>query len=241
MISIKTLTCSYDKKIILKDINLILDSHISILGANGSGKSTLAKTICKLIEFDGEILLDKKNTKNIDNITMAKNICYIPAKLEIYDSFISVEEFVLQGRFPYKKGFFDYSQNDKSITKQTLEFLKILHLKDHTVSSLSSGEQQLTLIAQALTQQSKIIIFDEPTANLDPHNSKIIAQHIKCLKDYHQIILITHDLNLASFIGSDVVFIQDTKATLYKDNFFTNENLQKLYGVEFEALAVKYA
>ena len=240
MIEINGLTCSYDKKTILKDINLSIKNHVSILGANGSGKSTLAKTICKLTNFDGDILLDGTNTKNIDSNTMAKSICYIPAKLEIYDSFISVEEFVLQGRFPHKKGFFDYSDNDKTITKQTLEFLKISHLKEHTLSSLSSGEQQLTLIAQALTQQSKIIIFDEPTANLDPKNSKIIAQHIKGLKDYHQVILITHDLNLASYINSNIIFIKDKETTLYEDSFFTNENLQKLYGVKFESLAVKY-
>jgi len=240
MIEINNLTCSYDKKTILKDINLSINSHISILGANGSGKSTLAKTICKLTNFSGEILINSKNTKEITAIEMAKNISYIPSKLEIYDAFISVEEFVLQGRFPYKKGFFDYSDDDKSITKQTLELLKLTHLKNNALSSLSSGEQQLTLIAQALTQQSKIIIFDEPTANLDPSNSKVIAQRIKSLKDYHQIILITHDLNLASFIQSDVVFIKDKSASFYEDNFFTNGNLAKLYGVEFEALAVKY-
>jgi iron complex transport system ATP-binding protein len=240
MIEINQLTCSYNNKTILKDINLDINSHISILGANGSGKSTLAKAICKLIKFDGEILLKKKNTQYIDNITMAKNISYIPAKLEIYDSFISVEEFVLQGRFPYKKGFFDYTKDDKSITTQTLELLNLTHLKNNTVSSLSSGEQQLVLIAQALTQQSKIIIFDEPTANLDPHNSKIIAQRIKSLKEYHQIILITHDLNLASYINSNIVFIKDTSATLYEDDFFANDNLQKLYEVEFNSLAVKY-
>ena len=240
MIEISQLACSYDKKVILENINLTIDSHVSILGANGSGKSTLAKTICKLTNFDGEVKINSQDTKNITTIDMAKNISYIPAKLEIHDSFISVYEFVLQGRFPYKKGFFDYSQNDKSITTQTLKLLNLTHLKDNTVSSLSSGEQQLTLIAQALTQQSKIIIFDEPTANLDPSNSKIIAQRIKSLKDYHQIILITHDLNLASYINSHIVFIKDKEATLYEDSFFTNDNLQKLYGVEFSSLAVKY-
>ena len=240
MIELTNLTCSYDDKIILEDINLKITSHLSILGANGSGKSTLAKTICNLIEFNGDIKVESKNIKDISFIDRAKTISYIPAKLEIYDSFISVEEFVLLGRFPYKKNLFDYSSKDKSITKQTLEFLKIAHLKKHPLSSLSSGEQQLTLIAQALAQQSKIIIFDEPTANLDPHNSKVIAQHIKGLKDYHQVILITHDLNLASYIDSPVVFIKETKAKLYKNNFFNNTNLKNLYGVEFESLAVKY-
>ncbi len=240
MIELKNLTCSYDNKLILDDINLKINKHLSILGSNGSGKSTLAKAICNLITYNGEIQINNTNIKDISPKEMAKNISYIPPKLNIYDSFITVEEFVLQGRFPYKKSFFNYDVKDKKITKQTLEFLKIQHLKNHSVSSLSSGEQQLTLIAQALTQQSKIIIFDEPTANLDPHNSKIIADFIKGLKEYHQIILITHDLNLASFIGSEVLFIKDFKTKSYKDNFFNNDSLEELYGVKFDSLAVKY-
>ena len=240
MINLKSLTCNYDNKLILDDINLKINSHLSILGANGSGKSTLAKTMCNLIKYDGIVEINARNIDEIEPIEMAKTISYIPAKLEIYDSFINVQEFVLLGRFPYKKSFFEYSVADKSIAKQTLSFLNIAHLKEHTLSSLSSGEQQLALIAQALAQQSEIIIFDEPTANLDPANSKVIAKHIKGLKEYHQIILITHDLNLASFVGSEVVFIKNAQATLYKDDFFTNENLEELYGVAFESLAVKY-
>ena len=240
MIELNSVTCKFDDKIVLKDISLKIENHLSVLGANGSGKSTLAKAICALVKHDGEILIDSTNIKDISLLEKAKNISYIPAKLEIYDSFISVEEFVLQGRFPYKKSFFEYSQKDKNIAIQTLEFLKINHLKNHTVSSLSSGEQQLTLIAQALAQQSKIMIFDEPTANLDPHNSKIIAKHIKGLKKYHNVILITHDLHLASYVDSPVLFIKENSANYFENNFFDDSTLSELYEVEFHSLAVAY-
>ncbi len=241
MIKLNSLRCQYDEKVILDDISLDIDTHLCILGANGSGKSTLAKAICSLVEFDGEISIDGSDITDFSMIDRAKMLSYIPAKLDIYDSFITVEEFVLLGRFPYKKNYFDYSDKDKDITTQTLEFLKISHLKNHSVSSLSSGEQQLALIAQALTQQSKIIIFDEPTANLDPYNSKVIAQHIKGLKEYHQVILITHDLHLASYIDSPVLFIKDKTAHYYKDGIFEDATLEKLYEVEFDSMAVKYA
>ena len=147
---------------------------------------------------------------------------------------------MLLGRFAYKKNFLDYSDKDRKITKETLEFLKISHLSSNIVSSLSSGEQQLVLIAQALAGQSKIIIFDEPTANLDPHNSKIIAEHIKGLKEYHQIILITHDLHLASFVDSPVLFIKNRTTHYYEEDFFTDETLQELYGVAFNSMVLTY-
>ena len=240
MIELKDLKCAFDKRVILEDVSLKIKSHLSILGANGSGKSTLAKAICSLIEFSGEVNINGTNIEELSLNEKAKMLSYIPAKLEIYDSFITVEEFVLLGRFPYKKSFFEYSEKDKNIAKETLEFLKISHLKDNSVSSLSSGEQQLALIAQALAQQSKIIIFDEPTANLDPHNSKIIAEHIKGLKEYHQIILITHDLHLASYVDNPVVFIKEKTTHYYEDNFFDDATLEELYNVPFNSLAVQY-
>ena len=240
MISIQNLSCSFGDKTILQNINLEIQSHLSVLGANGSGKSTLAKAICNLTKFQGTLEINSKNANLLTLKERAKTISYIPAKLDVYDSFISVEEFVLLGRFPYKESFFDYTQKDKNITKQTLEFLKIYHLKEHAISSLSSGEQQLALIAQALAQQSKIIIFDEPTANLDPHNSKIIAKHIKGLKEYHQVILITHDLHLASYVDSPVAFIKDKTAHYYEKEFFKDSELEKLYGVAFNSMVIEY-
>lgn len=240
MIELKHLACGYLKKKILKDVSLQITNHLTVLGANGSGKSTLARAICGLIAYEGVVEINSVNIKELSLLERAKNISYIPTKLEIYDPYITVYEFVLLGRFPYKKSFFEHSKKDKKIVQSTLEFLKIEHLKEHTVGSLSSGEQQLTLIAQALAQQSKIIIFDEPTANLDPHNSKIIAEHIKGLKAYHQIILITHDLHLACYVGSPIAFIKEKELLLFENDFFDDENLEKLYGVAFSSLAVKY-
>jgi len=242
LIELCSLYCGYKSKNILQDINLKINTHLTILGINGSGKSTLAKTMCGLVEYMGDIFIDKQNLKNIHLSQKAKIISYIPAKLEVYDEHITVDEFVLLGRFAYKDKFFSYSQKDKNIRDESIKLLNIEHLKNHTLNSLSSGEQQLVQIAGALTQQSKIIIFDEPTANLDPHNSKIIAKHIKRLKKYHNIILITHDLHLAKYINSEIGFIKDKKLLYFKScfEFFDEKNLKELYGVEFDSLAVKY-
>ena len=241
MIVLKNLTCKYQNSIIFKDISLNIKKHLTILGANGSGKSTLAKALCSLVPYEGDILLENKNTKNLSLNEKAKSISYIPAKLEVYDADIVVSEFILLGRFAYKKSFFDYANDDKKIAQEMLEFLHISHLSEHIVSELSSGEQQLVLIAQALAQQSAIIIFDEPTANLDPYNAKVIAGHIKRLQDKHTVILITHDLHLAAFINTPVLFIKNKSATYYENDFFNDARLQELYNVAFTSLAVQYA
>lgn len=239
MVKIKNLTCRYGSKVILNNISLDIDKHLSVLGSNGSGKSTLARAICKLVEYDGGISIDGRDTKELSQIELAKLISYVPPKLDIYDPYIVVEEFVLLSRYTHKKSFMDYAQKDMKIVKSSLEMLHISHLKKEKISSLSSGETQLVLMAGALAAQSRVIILDEPTANLDPKNSKIIARHIKGLMDYHQIILITHDLHLASFIDSPTLFIKDTDALVY-DEFYNDATLKELYGVEFDNLVVKY-
>lgn len=240
MVSLQNLSCSFESETILKDISLDISAHLSILGANGSGKSTLAKAICNLISFEGNILLDGVDITHIPLLKRAKSICYIPTKLELHDAYITVEEFVLMGRFAYKREFFEYSHEDIAIAQESLKFLQIAHLATKRASSLSSGEQQLLLIAQALTQQSKIIIFDEPTANLDPSNAKIIAKHIKNLKEKHTIFLITHDLHLACYIDSPIAFIKEQSLHSYAREFFSDETLERLYGVSFSSLAVRY-
>jgi iron complex transport system ATP-binding protein len=241
MIKLHKLSVRFGKKKVLQNLSFEIEGHLTIVGANGSGKSTLAKCLAGLNSYSGTIEIQNINAAKIPAKERAKLLCYIPTKLEVYDAFITVEEFVLLGRFPHKESLFDYSQKDREIVRTMMEFLKITHLAKQQIGELSSGEQQLTLIAQALTQQSKIIIFDEPTANLDPKNSKIIAQHIKELQKSHTVILITHDLHLAAFIGSQILFLDDTTAALYGDEFFDDDVLERLYGVAFHALAVKYA
>ena len=240
MIRLSSLNVSFDNKKVLQNISLEIQKHLTILGANGSGKSTLAKALAGINNYEGLIEIQGNDIAKLSLNERAKLLSYIPTKLEIYDTYITVEDFVLLGRFPHKESLFGYSEEDTKRVQSMLEFLSISHLKKQTIQELSSGEQQLVLIAQALTQQSKIIIFDEPTANLDPKNSKIIAKHIKELQSSHTVILITHDLHLAAFIDTEVLFLKKADATLYTKEFFTDKRLEKLYGVAFNALAVKY-
>ena len=240
MISFKKLRCSYGDAVILNDITLENISHLTILGANGSGKSTLAKTICGLLPYDGEIFIDTKELQTLSLIERAKKLCYIPAHLEIYDTNITLFEFVLQSRFAHKTALFSLSKEDKKIARDALCLVGLEQFAKHGITTLSSGQTQLALIAQALTQQSSTIIFDEPTANLDPKNSLHIAKHIKKLKETHHIVLITHDIILAHYIDSPVAFLESGALHHFEKDFFTQRNLEQLYGVAFEHLAVKY-
>jgi len=236
MIKVNALSCGYQKTV-LQNITFECSQNIAILGANGVGKSTLAKALCGLLPFKGEITLNNKAIHKYTPQERAKTITYIPPKLSSFDDFISVEEFVLMGRYPHKMALDNYTTHDKERVQQLLQSYNIQASK--SISELSSGQQQLILIAQALAQESQIIIFDEPTANLDPKHAFDFYKALQNLPVNTQKVLITHDLQFAATLGYSVLFLDKEGIHFYEDptTFFTAENLSHCYGITFSPLA----
>jgi len=232
MIALKALSCGYEQKV-LQEITFESDRDLVILGANGAGKSTLAKALCGLLPYKGTLRIEDRSLETLSAQERARTITYIPPKLESYDTYITVLEFVLMGRHPYKAPFEPYSEADRSVALQLIAHHQLDPKK--RIGELSSGQQQLLLITQALAQESRIIIFDEPTANLDPQHSLEFYRALRALDARTQKILITHDLNLAHRLGYEVLFIHEGSATHYKapEAFFTPKTLKAAYGVDF--------
>jgi len=232
MITVEALSCGYEQTI-LKNLSITTANNLVILGSNGAGKSTLAKALCALLPYNGKIALHNTPLQELSAQERAKTITYIPPKLESYDTFITVLDFVLMGRHPYKSPFEAYSEDDETLAHSLIQEHALQPHKK--IAELSSGQQQLLLITQALAQESKIIIFDEPTANLDPHHKVAFYKALQSLNDATQKIVITHDLNLAYKLGYEVLFIQNGTAKHYVDTntFFTKNNLKESYGVDF--------
>lgn len=238
MLEVTNLSIAYDKNNILKDVNFSLDTRdsLTILGANGCGKSSLAKAISGLVDFQGSIQINKQESRDLNVKEKAKLCAYIPAKLESFDLQISVRAFVLLGRFAHKSKWANYSKEDYDKVDAVLEELNLTELSHQTLGTLSSGQQQLLMIAQALVQETPLIIFDEPTAHLDPKNVVHFVKLFNQLRKKYTLILITHDIQLAQVLNQTILFIQDHKALLYKEDFFNPETLFKHYGVTFKEL-----
>ena len=206
---------------ILKDISFHLkdNENLLILGSNGAGKSTLAKILCGVIYSDSVELFSLK-LHNLDAKQRAKFINYIPPKLEIFDEHISLREYLEISKL--------YS--DSSVY-EVISLLGLKELENKPCKTLSSGEQQLTMLASSILHNAKITIYDEPTANLDPQKTlkvyKILAG------DYVQNrIIITHDLNLAYKLGYKILYVEDGEIAFFDTNkkFFQDENLKRFFG-----------
>ena len=207
---------------ILHDITFKLNigENLIVLGKNGAGKSTLAKVLCNLIS-NHDVKLFEQNIQELSENKRTKFINYIPPKLEIFDEYITTKEYLEMSTVT------DISSGkiDKIITH-----LKLENVKDRYCIDLSSGEQQLLLLASALIHNAEITIFDELTANLDISRVKEVFDIFKSVT-LKQKIIITHNLDLAYNLKYKILFLEEGRVEFFgsSNEFFQLENLTKFY------------
>jgi iron complex transport system ATP-binding protein len=207
---------------ILHDVTFEVEKgeNLILLGANGVGKTTLAKVLCGLLPSDA-VNIDGMIPSQTYGEERAKRINYIPAKMEVFDSYLSVEEFLALSHF-----------NTEISIDEALLKLNISHLKIHSCQTLSSGESQLVLTASALLHGAVYTLFDEPTANLDPTRMKMLFALLKNDTSLPSKIIITHNLDLAYRLGFDVLYLKEGQIAFHGTSkaFFDQTHLDTLYG-----------
>ena len=212
MLEIRDLSFRYSPRapLVLDGVDLTLrDGEIGVLlGKNGSGKTTLFKNILGIrkpqggsIRFDGEDLLSMKRRER------ARRVAYVPQS--IHFGALSVFDTVLMGRvayFGYKAG-----REDEAAVETILRDMRLEDFAARNVEELSGGERQTIAIARALAQAPRLLIFDEPTGNLDIANEQLIMAEARRLARGKGIGILTslHDLNQALEIGDRFFLMKD--------------------------------
>lgn len=205
----------------LRDISFELNNeNMVILGSNGAGKTTLAKAIVNLTEND-RVICNTEKVCEMSAKRRAKLLNFIPSKLDVFDEYIDVREFLELSLL---------NGTAKEEIERVLSLLEIEHLAHKSCKEISSGESQLVLFAGGLLQNSTLTLFDEPTANLDSDKKIKIFD---LLRNHQGLkLVITHDLNLAYRLGFRVLFLQN--GTVAYDGsceqFFDSDNLTRHFG-----------
>lgn len=208
IINIQNLSFKYDKDLVLSDINLSINEgdFVVFIGPNGGGKSTIAKLILGLLEpYTGKIVYP--NTALFDKHSL---VGYTPQDTSINKDFpIQTIDIVLMGFLRQKRFGYKVTKEDRINALEIMKVLKIEHLQNRKIGDLSGGQRQRVMIARALCGNPKLLIFDEPTSNIDLDTQKEIYSLLKQINLNHTIILISHDISVLE-LSNKVFFINNT-------------------------------
>jgi ABC-type cobalamin/Fe3+-siderophores transport system ATPase subunit len=244
ILSVEKLSCGYHRAQIVHEASFEMGrgEFLCVIGANGCGKTTLLKTLLGLLTpFSGNVSVDGRPTTAMPEKELAKYFAYIPQAHRPPFPF-TVADVVLMGRTPYINRLARVSDEDKAVAFESLELLGIEHLANRTYTRLSGGQQQLVLIARALTQEPLFLVMDEPTASLDFGNQQIVLSRMRSLSaGGMSVIMVTHDPDHALFCADRVLMMEEGRITGDgpTDTIITTENLQRIYGEQVVVLEVE--
>ena len=217
ILKVKDLAVKFNEEKILDGLNFEINEGevLAVIGPNGAGKTTLFKALLGMRPYDGEI-----------NWRKDLRIGYVPQRMEIEtDIPLTVLEFLrLRGSENFSK------EKAKEAVKSVLLKEEIL---DSGLGEVSVGQRQRILIAWALLGKPQVLLFDEPTADIDISGQESIYQLLHHLQDKYNltIILISHDLNVVYKYAEKVLCLNRRLICFgLPQDVLNSEQIEKLYG-----------
>lgn len=193
-LSVAGLNLNRNGRSILKDVSAVFEmGYIHILvGKNGAGKSSLLQALAGLLSYEGEVLWAGQNLAALTPKQKARLLGYLPQNIETPFA-LSVQDYVVMGRFPQLVGWGSYTAADFALVSANLEKLGMASFAGRNVQEVSGGELQKIAFARLLTQQTPVMLLDEPTAALDPKQTRQLSSALQLLKTEKLILCATHD------------------------------------------------
>lgn len=240
LLEVRNLQFQYHRKgtAVLQDVNMTLEAgEIGILlGPNGVGKTTLFRTILGMERLhSGEILLEGNSLAEEKTKKRAMQIAYVPQNIAFGD--LTVFDTVMTGRIP----FFGWREGpeDVQMVERILSEMGMEQLAQRRANRLSGGEKQKVAIARALVGNPKLIIFDEPTGNLDPANERLLIEETKKLAKERGIGILCslHGINAALELGDRFYLMRDGSIRYSGGKeILTARTIRDVFGISVELL-----
>jgi phospholipid/cholesterol/gamma-HCH transport system ATP-binding protein len=216
VVTIRQLDKSFGKNHVLKDFELTLykGENVVVLGKSGSGKSVLIKCIIGLLEPDrGNIEVLGKSITELDNEGLDKiraKVGFLFQSNALYDS-MTVRENL---EFPLRRHWIRVTQEEvNTMVEEALEDVGLSYTKDMMPAELSGGMQKRVALARTLILKPEIILYDEPTAGLDPITGREIIDLILHIRNKYgsSALIISHDMNCVRLTADRIIVLFDGK------------------------------
>ena len=236
LLEVRGLACGYDGVPVVEGLSFtIAEGEVcALLGPNGVGKTTVFKAVLgHLPALAGTVSVAGQDASTLSRAQLARLVGYVP-QAHTPPFPYTVAEVVEMGRTAHLALTSSPSAKDRRLALEALNSLGIAHLHDKPYTQISGGERQLALIARALCQQAKLLILDEPCANLDFGNRARVLRQVRELANRGMAVLMTtHDPDHALAIADSVVALIDrTHFVAGKPSEVIDATLlQELYGV----------
>ncbi len=238
VLKMEHVSAGYGERIVIKDISLELESSelLGIVGPNGSGKTTLFRTVTGLIKpRSGRIYLKGRDIMHVTRRAIAMDVSAIPQLQNIVFPY-SVEDFIMMGRFVQRGRSGAQGKTDYDLLEHVIDLFDLASLRYQRISSISGGELQRAILAQALIKEPEMMLLDEPTSHLDIKHQSSIMGIIRDLVDKRDVacIMILHDLNLAGQYCDRIALLKD--GSIFRigspDEVIREEYIRDVYGTE---------
>lgn len=198
------LTKKFGSKTAVNDLNITLSNGVyGLLGANGAGKTTFMRLLCNIQNpTSGKVLLNGKNIVGLGE--QYRNLLgYLPQNFGYYPDFTALDFLLYVAAL---KGL-----NERTARKKSKDFLEAVALSaesNHKIKTFSGGMKQRLGIAQAMLNDPRILILDEPTAGLDPKERVRFRNLISAFSKDRIVILSTHIVSDVEFIAEEIVMMK---------------------------------
>jgi len=241
MLEVKGLSAGYGGTDVIRNINFRVEKGecLCVLGPNGCGKSTLLKSIARIINYRGSVLVDNGDISAIPRKELARKIALLSQNMQVFFPY-TVYETVSMGRYAYSQGILkNLSPEDKTIINDTIKKLDLWDIRDRMIDELSGGTLQRVFLAKTMAQTPRLILLDEPANHLDLKHQLDLLDYLKAwVKENNtSLIGVFHDLNLARYFGDTALLMNEGNLAACGsiEEMLNSEILDTVYRIDIRA------